>query len=156
MKAKENFLGIEPVIACRRKRSGSSLAGRDRSQAVTTVMRSRCYRSMLGFWKIVRTIWPVATLKPNDFGLFDMQGNAYDWCYDNSRSNDYPPIDYMDVVVDAEETSPVVNTSRRAIRGGGYKHPPSYIRSAHRNYSLADSADSWRGLRPVRTLPSSR
>jgi formylglycine-generating enzyme required for sulfatase activity/serine/threonine protein kinase len=31
-----------------------------------------------------RRTWPVGTLKPNDFGLFDMYGNAEEWCQEGT------------------------------------------------------------------------
>ena len=53
-------------------------------------MTSRCYglsETLLGnyAWYLANggnRTWPVASLKPNDYGLFDMQGNAFAWCGD--------------------------------------------------------------------------
>jgi formylglycine-generating enzyme required for sulfatase activity len=35
-----------------------------------------------------QTTWPVGLLKPNDFGLFDVQGNVTNWCLE--RYGPYP------------------------------------------------------------------
>ena len=29
--------------------------------------------------------WPVGSLKPNDLGLFDVQGNVYTWCQERYK-----------------------------------------------------------------------
>ncbi|MGH7171458.1 MAG: formylglycine-generating enzyme family protein [Gemmataceae bacterium] len=31
--------------------------------------------------------WPVGTLKPNDFGLFDVQGDVYTWCQERYKND---------------------------------------------------------------------
>ena len=30
--------------------------------------------------------WPVGSLKPNDLGLFDVQGNVYTWCQESFKA----------------------------------------------------------------------
>ena len=61
--------------------------------------------------------WPVGNLKPNDFGLFDMLGDAWEWCDDSYR--DYPKG--ADVISkDLGSTEPVLDTKPRVLRGGAF------------------------------------
>ena len=40
------------------------------------------------------TCQPVGRLRPNPKGLFDMQGNAYEWCFDRYlREPEFVPVD---------------------------------------------------------------
>lgn len=93
--------------------------------------------------------WPVASLKPNDLGLFDMLGNVYDWCFDEYLK--YPNGD--EVVEDSPPTGPVKETSIHILRGGGFYSHPMNLRSAYR-YTLHQpgNRDSAIGVRPARTL----
>jgi formylglycine-generating enzyme required for sulfatase activity len=92
--------------------------------------------------------WPVAGLKPNDFGLFDMLGNTYESCYDAIRS--YPP-DSKEAAPDAPGTEAVLETSRRMLRGGSFSGRPSSFRSAFRAFDLPGDRDTNGGFRPART-----
>ncbi len=94
--------------------------------------------------------WPVGSLKPNDFGLFDMHGNAWEWC-------DVPFEIYSaapgEVSEDLGNTEPVTNVVSRVLRGGAFFRPPLSVRSA--NYQLRQPAASITGFgfRPARTYP---
>lgn len=87
---------------------------------------------------------PICSFLPNDFGLFDMIGNAYEWCHD------YYDFDYY-------RDSPIVNPTgpdsgtARVVRGGscydGYY--PSYLRSANRFEYLPETNDGIVGFRCV-------
>ena len=66
---------------------------------------------------------PVKTFAPNAWGLYDMHGNAYQWC-----SDWYGP--YPDgAVTDPQGPG---HGADRVIRGGKYGSNPKYIRSAAR------------------------
>ncbi|MGE0758275.1 MAG: SUMF1/EgtB/PvdO family nonheme iron enzyme, partial [Pirellulaceae bacterium] len=95
---------------------------------------------------------PVASLKPNDFGLFDMQGNAYEWCYDAvsyRRSKD------GEAVGDAPPVASVEDAQSRALRGGAFLYPTSLVRSACRTFYLPVDRNIQFGYRPARTYHSS-
>ena len=70
----------------------------------------------------------VGSLKPNDFGIFDIYGNVWEWIHD--RRVEYPANQAR---VDVEDTVLVVNDQQwRMRRGGSFTYEASVMRSAHR------------------------
>ena len=61
---------------------------------------------------------------------FDMQGNAYEWCYDVSE---HYPVDSEEAIEDASGTEEVSDAVARSLRGGSFYSLSSFIRSASRN-----------------------
>jgi formylglycine-generating enzyme required for sulfatase activity len=92
--------------------------------------------------------WPVASLKPNDFGLFDMQGNAMEWAY--GFYSGYPSGS-KDAAADTPNTNAVSDASSRLLRGGSFVLHSSYVRSAYRGMNQTMSRGSSNGFRPSRT-----
>ena len=97
-------------------------------------------------------VWPVALLKPNDFGLFDMHGNAYEWCFDINR--DYP-TNATKTVDDAPATGAVSDSQRRIIRGGTHFYLPEYVRVAYRHILSPAQQNEYSSFRPARTYDPS-
>jgi formylglycine-generating enzyme required for sulfatase activity len=74
-------------------------------------------------------MYPVAKLKPNQWGLFDMLGNAWEWTFD--RRLPYPTGER--ITYDVEDTVlRVINTVARTRRGGSFAYEWFTLRSAHR------------------------
>ena len=92
---------------------------------------------------------PVGNRMPNDYGLFDLYGNALEWCQDafarNSSSHGGLPIE------DREGLRLITGSDRRVLRGGSWASPALNLRSAQRFELEAAAARSPVGLRVART-----
>jgi formylglycine-generating enzyme required for sulfatase activity len=95
--------------------------------------------------------WPVGSLKPNDLGLFDVQGNVFTWCQESYK--DYPTGKGEEAAEDKEDGLVISPTKSRVLRGGSFFSRASLVRSADRgSYVPSDRNDS-AGFRVARTLP---
>jgi formylglycine-generating enzyme required for sulfatase activity len=92
----------------------------------------------------------VGSKKPNDLGLFDMQGNVYTWCQERYR--DYPAAKAGEVFEDNEDILNIYSASSRVLRGGSYYNHAVNVRSALRYRNMPSNHDNHIGLRPARTL----
>lgn len=94
--------------------------------------------------------WPVGSLKPNDFGLFDVLGNILVWCQDRYREDGSTPNEESD---DSEEDElMIVSTDRHILRGGSWYNRPQYVRSASRVHSMPSYLDHTYGFRVAKTI----
>jgi eukaryotic-like serine/threonine-protein kinase len=94
---------------------------------------------------------PVGSKKPNDFGLFDMYGNAWEWCQDAYAPD--PPDRGGPPFEDREDKRPVTALDRRVLRGGAFASGAEAVRSAARFSRPPQLPNPLAGLRVARTLP---
>ena len=96
--------------------------------------------------------YPVAQLLPNQWGLFDMLGNVWEWTLDRRQA--YPSD--VRVTEDVEDSVlRVSNDVARTRRGGSFSYEWFTVRSAHRGavtYFPNQTRDSV-GFRVARTMP---
>jgi formylglycine-generating enzyme required for sulfatase activity/predicted Ser/Thr protein kinase len=83
-----------------------------------------------------RTV-PVGSYRPNAFGLFDMHGNVWEWCWDTY----------------GERPQTGAAGAQRVNRGGSWGSFPVYCRSAVRGRDLPTFASDNLGFRIARSLP---
>jgi formylglycine-generating enzyme required for sulfatase activity len=88
---------------------------------------------------------PAGSFDPNDFGLYDMAGNAWQWTADcwNDSYGGAPSDGSARVTGDC---------SRRVIRGGAWSYHPGFLRAAARNWNPSGGRGGIIGLRVGRAL----
>ena len=92
--------------------------------------------------------WPVATRKPNDYGLFDMQGNAIEWV--NDVFSGY--LSSSRNATDPQKSAASSDPGRRVVRGGSRYSHSSDVRSARRlGIPPSSRLNNLIGFRPSRT-----
>jgi formylglycine-generating enzyme required for sulfatase activity len=94
--------------------------------------------------------WPVGSLKPNDFGLFDVQGNVYTWCQETYKS--YPEGPGERVEEDKEDSYSINRDNSRVLRGGSFVTHASVVRSSYRLNVVPANRSLDVGFRPARTF----
>ncbi len=88
---------------------------------------------------------PVGNFRPNQFGLYDVIGNAWEWVEDCFH-------DTYDGAPSDGSAWTVGECKYRVQRGGGWGNPPGYSRSARRDRVAPDLHAHTMGLRVSRTL----
>ena len=98
-----------------------------------------------GFWPFTS---PAGYFAPNGYGLYDMAGNVWNWCWD--LFGDYT----SDPQIDPRGPMSGQYGSIRVIRGGSYVDRAFYCRTAARYDFTPDYSDYFLGFRAV--LPAAQ
>jgi formylglycine-generating enzyme required for sulfatase activity len=94
---------------------------------------------------------PVGSYPPNDYGLYDMAGNVWEWCLDEYQEDFYKmspqnnPLagdNLSDLLTDYKNIETL-----RVLRGGSWYNYPLYVRAALRYRIYPDFWNSGNGFR---------
>jgi formylglycine-generating enzyme required for sulfatase activity len=83
----------------------------------------------------------VGSFAPNPWGLYDMHGNVWEWCWD-----------WYGNYSSGSQTDPrgAASGANRVLRGGSWSNTATYVRSAIRSYYTPSNRNYFIGFRLVR------
>jgi formylglycine-generating enzyme required for sulfatase activity len=94
--------------------------------------------------------WPATgasrLVPPNEFGLYDMVGNVFEWTEDCGHAN------YDGAPTDSSAWTAGDFCDNRVLRGGSWVSPPDGLRSATRGGNTTGTRNYIDGFRVARTL----
>jgi formylglycine-generating enzyme required for sulfatase activity len=96
-----------------------------------------------------RQTHPVGQKKPNEFGLYDMSGNVWEWCWDWYGEAYYTDCHEEGIVRDPLGSD---NGKYRVLRGGSWIDINPICRSALRHWNYPVNWINHLGFRPARHL----
>jgi len=147
-KLKENYLGLSGY----RLPTGAEMEYATRAGALTCRYYGETEDLLAKYaWyakNAQEKTWPVGSLKPNDLGLFDVQGNVFTWCQEQYKP--YPQGE--ETSDDKEDDLVIVSTNSRVLRGGSFNTQASNVRSSYRVSYVPSNRALNLGFRPARTF----
>jgi formylglycine-generating enzyme required for sulfatase activity len=87
---------------------------------------------------------PVGTKTPNRLGIYDMSGNAFEWCRDG-----YGDSFYSTDEATADNPENTADSSFRVVRGGSWHSNAASCRVADRDYDMPEQGSGDYGFRVV-------
>jgi formylglycine-generating enzyme required for sulfatase activity len=100
---------------------------------------------------------PVGLYPANEYGLYDMIGNVWEWCLDAHDPNFYENSPYKNPIGGADSIAQVIDNftyirNARIMRGGGCCNNPLHLRVAVRDRHPATCSHEFNGFRCAKSV----
>ena len=101
------------------------------------------------------TLQEVGTRLPNRWGLYDMFGNASEWCLDNYRADygmslpEYDDVNFAGPATDSIPNGgniPNPDVADKVVRGGSYKDGADGMKCSYRKHTYRGTTDSGKDI----------